>query len=156
MDRTMVERYAAGARTPRTWIAGLNPADLNAAPIPGKWSVQQLVLHVLDSDLIASHRMKRIIAEDVPLLLAYDETRFAASLFYEEMDVSLACDLFELNRRQTTDILRLLPDAAFERTGVHNQRGKMTLTDVVQSYIKHLDHHAPFALEKRKALGKPL
>jgi len=156
LDKTLIDRFAAGARVPRTWLQGLTPTDLNATPVPGKWSVQQVVLHVLDSDLIATHRMKRIIAEDVPLLLAYDETRFAASLFYEHMDVALACDLFELNRRQMTDILRRLPDAAFERTGVHNQSGKVTLTHMLQTYIKHLEHHAPFVVEKRKLLGKPL
>ena len=81
MTRDLIEAYAAGAREPERWTAGLSPSDLNAAPIPGKWSVQQCVLHVLDSDLIASHRMKRIIAEDNPLLIAYDETRFAAMRF---------------------------------------------------------------------------
>ncbi len=154
MDRALIDRYAAGADTPRAWIDGLSAADLNATPIPGTWSVQQCVLHVLDSDLIASHRMKRIIAEDTPLLIAYDETRFAATLFYDRMDVHLACDLFALNRRQTTDILRLLPDEAFERAGVHNQNGKVRLADLVASYIRHVEHHGKFVAEKRLALGK--
>ena len=37
-----------------------------AFPVPGKWSVQQLVMHMLDSDLVAGERMKRIIAEPRP------------------------------------------------------------------------------------------
>jgi len=156
MDRSLIDRYAAGAPVPRSWIEGLTGTELNSTPVPGKWSVQQVALHVLDSDLIASHRMKRIIAEENPLLLAYDETRFAASLFYDGMDVRRACELFDLNRRMTADILGLLPETAFERTGVHNQNGKMTLRQVVEGYIRHLAHHAPFVAEKRKLLGKPL
>lgn len=156
MHLDLIDRFAAGARVPRSWIEVLSPAELNATPVPGKWSVQQVVLHVLDSDLIATHRMRRIIAEDNPLLLAYDETRFAAALAYERADVRRACDLFALNRDFTAETLRLAPPEAFERTGVHNQRGKVTLAQMVESYIKHLDHHAPFVVEKRTALGKPL
>lgn len=156
MARDLIEAYAAGAREPERWTAGLSPAELNAAPIPGKWSVQQCVLHVLDSDLIASHRMKRIIAEDNPLLIAYDETRFVASLHYDQMDVRLGCELFALNREQTTAILRRLPETAFERTGIHNQNGKVTLSQVIAGYVRHLAHHREFVVEKRRALGKPM
>lgn len=156
MDRSLIDRYAAGAREPSRWAQGLTREELNATPVPGKWSVQQVVLHVLDSDLIASHRMKRIIAEDMPLLISYDETKFAAALFYDRMDPAKACELFALNRELTADVLRAVPDTAFERAGIHNQYGKMTLEQVVQGYVRHLEHHVTFVAEKRRLLGKPL
>lgn len=154
MDRTMIERYAAGARVPLQWIEGLSREELNATPVAGKWSVQQVVLHVLDSDLIATHRMRRMVAEENPLLLAYDETLFAVNLFYERMEARRACELFALNREFTVEMLRMLPDAAFERTGVHNQRGKITLAQTVESYVRHVEHHGGFVAEKRRVLGK--
>jgi hypothetical protein len=100
--------------------------------------------------------MKRIIAEDNPLLIGYDETLFADRLGYERLDVSLACELFRLNRELTTQILRGQSEAAFTRTGVHNQYGKQSLLDLVNTYGGHLEHHAPFLIEKRQRLGKPL
>src|SRR5205085_2492073 len=96
--------------------------------------------HVLDSDLIASHRMKRIVAENAPLLISYDETLFAQKLGYEKMDAALACDLFRLNRELTAQMLRAQPEAAFDRFGIHSQSGKMTLRQCIEQYIKHLDH----------------
>lgn len=156
MIKQAVDRYAAGAVVPGKWIKGLTRDDLLAVPVAGKWSVQQLVQHVLDSDLIASHRMKRIIAEENPLLIGYDETLFAQKLGYERLDAGLACELFRLNRELTAQILRGLPEDAFQRGGVHNQYGRQTLGELVQMYGGHLDHHAPFMVEKRKRLGKPL
>jgi hypothetical protein len=150
----LVERFAAGAGVLGTAIEGLSAAEINARPVPGKWSLRQLVLHVLDSDLIATHRMKRIIAEDTPLLISDDETPFAEKLYGERLDVPLACELFRLNRLQMAEILRETPEPAFARTGVHSQRGKVTLREQVELYIGHLDHHMKFAREKRAALGK--
>jgi hypothetical protein len=153
---TAIERFSTGATVPATWVRGLALADLDAFPVPGTWSIRQLVLHVLDSDLIAVHRMKRVIAESNPLLIGYDETLFAKNLGYERMDVSAACECFRLNRELMTQILRGLPESAFQRSGVHNQYGKLTLLDLVHTYIEHLDHHAKFLREKRAKLGKPL
>jgi len=156
MDRAAIERYLAGADVPATAIAGLNKTELNAFPIPGTWSIQQIVMHLLDSDLIASDRMKRVIAEDRPTLIGYNETAFAKVLPYAELDPALACDIFAKNRRLTYEILRRQPDAAFERTGLHNETGEITLAYLVNTYSKHLDDHMEHVRKKRQLLGKPL
>lgn len=156
MDRTSIERYAAGGPILALSIEGLGSADLDAFPIPGTWSIRQIVAHLYDSDLIGSDRMKRIIAEDHPLLLGYDESRFAERLFYHEVDVAAACKVFELNRALTAAMLRRLPDEAFERTGLHNEKGDVTLADQVEAYVKHLRGHLEHLARKRGLLGKPI
>lgn len=156
MQRQLIEQYAAGADLPRQAIAGLTSDELNAQPVAGTWSIQQIVFHLMDSDLIASDRMKRVIAEDHPTLIGYDETRFAQRLFYDQLDPELACDLFARNRQLTAEILRRLPDEAFERTGFHNEIGVKRLADFVKNYVDHLHHHWKFIEQKRKLLGKPL
>jgi len=152
MDHTLTDRFIAQADDLRRWCDGLSDMQLDAHAVPGAWSMRQLVVHMLDSDLAAGHRMKRIAAESFPLLIAYDETAFAATL-YKAVDVALACDLFRLNRLHTGEVLRALPDAAFQRSGIHNQRGRVTLAEMVALYVHHMDHHAPFAAAKRAALG---
>lgn len=156
MDRTWIDRYAAGADAPARGIAGLSPDDLNKFPVPGTWSIQQIVVHLMDSDLIGTDRMKRVIAEDRPLLIGYDETRFAASLHYESQDAAAAAEVFRLNRLLFAGVLRQLPDEAFGRAGVHSERGLETLADLVKGYVNHLDHHMKFLREKRRLIGKPL
>lgn len=155
-DRSMIEQYVAGASTLAYASKGLTEADLNAFPVPNTWSIRQIIIHVMDSDLVATHRMKRIVAEHRPLLIAYDETGFAQRCFYERMNVELVCDLFEKNRLHTAEFLRCLPDDAFAREGVHNQRGLVTLDSLVRGYVHHLDHHMKFLYDKRRMLGKPV
>jgi len=157
MNRDLIEKYAQGATLPAKAIAGLSRDQLNAFPVPGTWSIQQIVLHLMDSDLIAADRMKRVAAETrPPTLIGYDETAFAKGLFYEQLDPRLACEVFEKNRLLTAEILRRLPDEAFQRTGNHNENGVMTLAQLVQTYVGHLEHHLTFIRQKRKLLGSPI
>jgi hypothetical protein len=156
MDRSNIERYAKGATALGAAIAGLTKSELTAFPVPGTWSIQQIVFHMVDSELIASDRLKRIIAMENPLLIGYDETLFANRLFYNDLDPQAACAIVEQNRQLTAEIFRRLPDDAFARTGIHNERGKITLGEYLQSTCDHLDHHLKFVRKKRELLGKPL
>ncbi len=153
----LVHRYIAGAKLPAEAIAGLTTAELDAHPVEGTWSVRQIVLHLMDSDLIAADRMKRVIAESrPPMLIGFDETAFAGRLFYDKLDAAAACEVFRLNRELTGEILRRLEDDAFARTGEHNEAGTLTLEKLVDTYVNHLAHHLRFVREKRRLLGKPL
>jgi hypothetical protein len=149
-----VEKFIAQAGVLDALVTGLSPADLDAVPVPGKWSLRTLAIHIMDSDQFAIGRMKRIIAEDNPLLIAYNETAFAARLFYAQQDLGLVCDLYRAGRLHMGEILRRLPDGAFARTGVHNENGKMMLGGIVDGYVRHVEHHLVFAREKLRALGR--
>ena len=153
MDRTLIEAYAAGAGVPGRAIRGLSPAELDAHPVEGTWSIRQIIVHLMDSDLIASDRMKRVIATDSPSLLAYDQDAFVSELDYPGTDVVLASEVFAANRTLTARILRGLPDEAFVRSGVHSERGPMALADLVADYVKHLEYHMTFVKRKRNCSG---
>lgn len=156
MDRKLIDRYEADADIPLRAIEGLTKQDLLAVPIPGKWSIQQLIVHLMDSHVSAAWRMRKIIAENNPLITAYDESAFVKHLHYEETDAKTAAEIFRLVQRMTANLLRQLPDEAFERTGIHTENGKITLGSLLPSYINHVEHHMKFLRDKRKALGKPL
>ena len=154
MDREIIDRYEHGGEKLRGAIKGLTRTDLHAFPVPGTWSIQQIVLHLADSDLVLSDRMKRVIAEDNPTLLAFDENKWVASLHYEHQSAEAAVNLMDLNRQMMAALLRLLPDEAFNRKGTHSERGEVTLAQLVQGAVDHLDHHLRFLYDKREKLGK--
>ena len=152
----MIDQFERDATLPTKAIASLTTAELNSLPIAGTWSIQQCILHLLDSDLVGSDRMKRVTSEPTPTLLAYDETLFVKNLYYDQLDPTLACEIFRLNRLMMAAILRKLPDDAFKRTGNHTERGIESLEMLVEGYVDHLQHHLKFIREKRLKLGKPM
>ena len=149
----LIDDFLAGPARLRRAIAGLDAEQLEARPVPGKWSTLEVVCHLVDSEQAWCHRMKRVIVEDRPLLIGYDETRFTAALPYHENDLEQELALLEGMRRQMARTLRTLPESAWSRTGVHSERGLITLEEMLRAEAEHVPHHLAHILEKRKALG---
>jgi hypothetical protein len=99
--------------------------------------------------------MKRVIAEEKPLLIGYDETRFTAFLSYHQHDLKSELTLLDGMRQQIAVILQSLPEVAWVRTGVHSERGLVTLEQMLEAEVDHIPHHIRYIAEKRKALGLP-
>jgi len=151
-----IQNYLVGVESLKKAVAGLSPEQVKARPVPGKWSTLEVVCHLADFEPILADRMKRVIAEDNPPLIGFSETKYAARLHYDAQDAVIAADIFAKNRRLMSSLLTHLPESDFQRTGIHNERGKLTLTDLVKNAADHLLHHLKFIHEKRRLLGKPL
>ena len=160
MDAKLLEHYAAGGEKLAMAIRGLTREDLLATPKPdanvGRWSIQQVVIHCMDSDLIATDRLKRMIAEENPSLIGYDENKFVQNLFYDAQPADLAVQIVDLNRRVFAEVLRQLPESAWGRKGTHNERGPVTAGGYLKSTVDHLDHHLNFIHKKRAHMGKEM
>jgi len=154
MDRSFIEEYERGSEKLAMAIRGLQREDLMAFPKAGTWSIQQIAVHLADAELVIADRMKRVITEDNPTLLAFDENKWVKNLAYDEQSAEVAARTIELVRKQMSRVLRSLPDAAFDRRGNHNERGPLTLRQLVEGASKHLDHHLKFVNDKREMLGK--
>ena len=151
--QALIEQYLAGPKQLRQAVAGMTREQLLARPIAGKWSTLEVVAHLADFDPIYADRMKRTIAEEKPTLIGADENRFAAALQYHERDLNEELTIIEATHSQMARILRKLPDAALQRVGNHNERGPLTLEQLMGYGINHIGHHLKFVLEKRQALG---
>ncbi len=160
MEPDLLTQYENGGDKLAMAIRGLTREDLLQAPTPdeaakaGRWSIQEVVLHLSDAEAAFSDRIRRIIAEDNPVLMAWDENRFAERLAYKEQSAEDAVTLFSLGRKQLVKVLRGLPAEAFERTGRHSERGEQSLKVVLGFAVWHLDHHLKFINAKRELFGK--
>lgn len=144
-----IDAYLAGGAKLVQSIWGLTQDQLHAKPSDGSWTIHQIVTHMLDSDLIGTDRMKRIACMDKPLLVGYDETAFSTLPGREQIDAFAACDLFQRNRQMTAIVLRALPADAWQRVGIHTEAGAVTLAQMLDKYIGHLEHHLAFIAKKR-------
>jgi uncharacterized damage-inducible protein DinB len=155
MDAAVIDAYEASGKTLRRAVDGLGESELKARPGPGLWSILEVVVHLTDSDMIAIDRMKRIVIEDNPPLLYADETAYVDKLSTHDQSLDDALVLFEVGRRQWARVLRRLLADAFDRAGTHNRKGRVTLGEMVQSYVDHVDYHVRFIRDKRERLNNP-
>ena len=149
----ILDRYADGGLLLTQAVANLTPEHAHARPGPGLWSIAELAAHLADSDLVLADRIKRIIAEENPTLLAFPEQVWLDRLGSANLPVDDAAALFAANRRWIVQIPRNLDDDAFRRIGTHSENGRQTLAEVVVKTVHHLDHHLKFLYAKRANLG---
>jgi uncharacterized damage-inducible protein DinB len=149
----LIDRYSAGGAILAYAVLGLTPEQETARIGPGPWSVAELAAHLLDSDLIFSERMKRVLAEDEPALQPFDKNAWIGRLGYQAMPAGEAANLLAANRRWMTRLLRLRPDADFARAGRHSDRGRITLAELLATATNHIDHHLRSLYAQRAGLG---
>ena len=152
----LIDRYASGGPILAYAVDGLTLEQERAHPGPGDWSIADLTAHLLDTDLVFTDRMKRLIAEKEPKLQAFDENAWAAKLGYENTTTEEAVNLLIANRHWMTRILRSLTDDDFSRAGQHSEVGRITLAEVLAKAVNHVDHHLRFLYAKRAKLGVAL
>jgi hypothetical protein len=138
----LLERFRRGPELLASAATGAAGAELDYIPGPDNWSVRQILCHVADSEIVAAGRFRRIIAEDHPPLMAFDQDAWARNLDYQRRRTAQALETFRHIRAENYELLKSLPEAAFERTGVHPERGEVTLLQQLRVFAQHPEKHA--------------
>jgi DinB family protein len=138
----LVARYEAGPRVLRAAVDGLSDADLDHRPADGGWTPREVVHHVADSEMTSAIRLRRLIAEEDPLIAGYDGDEFARRLHYANRPIEPALAAVDAARATTAQILHGLTDREWSRTGTHSESGPYGVETWLEIYAVHCDDHA--------------
>ncbi len=138
----LLERFRRGAELLAMSMTGAAGPELDYVPEPGKWSVRQIICHLSDAELVGAMRFRQVIAEDNAHLQGYDQDRWASNLDYSRRKASHVVEMFRRIRGENYELLKDLPEDAFARTGLHSERGSMSLLDLLRIYTNHAEKHA--------------
>jgi len=142
-ERTeLIAKYASGYDEVMKALDGFPVDSLGAHPIPGKWSAREIVHHLGDSESTGGFRLRKLLAEDNPVIEAYNEAEFARKLKYNERDMAPALEAFRLARVTTQQVLALMTEADWAREGTHTESGRYTAENWLTIYAKHAHNHA--------------
>lgn len=153
-----LERFRRGPELLAMVLTGVYGDETDFALASGKWSIRQIVAHLADSELVGAQRFRQVIAEDNPALGAFDQDAWARNLDYARKQPKQSLESFRRVRAENYELLKSLPESAFERTGVHSERGAVTLRQLLDTYAEHAESHArqmqAIREEFKKAKGK--
>ena len=96
--QALIAQYKDGYRAVRDALAGAADADLDRRPAPGKWTAREIVHHLADSEMTSAIRLRRLLAEDQPVIVGYDQEAFARTLHYDR-PIAASLDAFRAARR---------------------------------------------------------
>lgn len=141
-ERTdLIAMYAAGPDVIDQALAAMTDIELDATEGPGEWSPRQVVHHLADSETTSTMRLRRLLAEDNPLIQGYDQDEFARVLHYDR-DIALSLALFRAVRASNAELLDRMSDADWQRCGTHSDSGSYTAEDWLRIYGVHAHEHA--------------
>jgi len=138
---------------------GLTPRQLKWQPEPGKWSIAEILAHLADAEIVASWRMRSIVGSDGITVQPFDQDVWASIFQYGNRDVQRSLDVFRVLRENNLAMLKALPPEAWERHGMHLERGKETIAHLTRMFAGHDTNHAlqveAIVAELRKTSRKP-
>jgi DinB family protein len=121
-DRDPAEVLAEGPAAARRLVADAGER-LRTRPEPTEWSVNELLAHLADAELIIAARLRWIAAEDQPDIAPYDQDLWVSELRQVDEDPEVLLGVYEANRRWNLAFWERLPVAERARVGLHRERG---------------------------------
>lgn len=139
--QALIDRYLDGYRVVADALDGSTDAELDARPAPGKWTAREIVHHLADSEMTSAIRLRRLLAEDQPLIVGYDQEEYARRLHYDR-PIAASMSAFRAARESTGELLSRMTDAEWTRTGAHNESGAYSVGRWLEIYAAHAHGHA--------------
>ena len=121
----------------RRLVRGLTERQLATKPAPGKWSIREIVAHLADGEVVLGSRYRFIAAMDRPPLPGYDQDAFVANLGVSKAATADLVDDFAMARAVNLGLLERVGEAAWDRVGLHAERGEESLGRLVTMYAGH-------------------
>jgi hypothetical protein len=137
----LVEQYRRGYEAVTAALDGMTDAELDRRPAPGKWTAREIVHHLADSEMTSAIRLRRLVAEDNPVIVGYDQDEFARRLCYDR-PISGSLAALKAARETTCEILDRLAEADWLRTGTHSESGPYSVLTWLEIYAVHAHDHA--------------
>lgn len=133
-------------------LEGITEMELDRVPAVGGWTARQVVHHLADSESMASIRLRRLVAEDEPLIHGYDEPEWARRLHYDRpIEASVA--VVAAVRAASLQLLESLTADEWARTGTHSESGSYSVDRWLEIYAAHTHEHADQIRRARSAAG---
>jgi hypothetical protein len=138
----LIARYRTGAGEVVDALTGITDEELDRPQAdPSAWTARQVVHHVADSETMAYIRLRRLIADDDPVIHGYEEPEWARRLHYDRPIGSSVASVGAV-RAASLELLEHLTEDEWERRGTHTESGAYDVATWLRIYADHPRDHA--------------
>lgn len=137
----LVGRLAATPGRIAAATAGRSPEALSAPGAGGEWSAVAVLAHVRASDDILAPRLVAMLVREEPSLPAFDDRRWEEVMGYAESDFQELLAAFTFRRAELVRVLRAASSEDWQRTGLHEAQGRITMQETLRHLVEHEAEH---------------
>ena len=132
---------AASGKKLERLLKGVPAAKLRKRPAANKWSVAEIMAHLVDSEIVTSFRLRLILGTPGTPVPAYDQDAWAKSGHYEKRDARTSLEQFRMLREANLALLKTLTSEQWKHHGMHAERGAETIERLVTLIAGHDLNH---------------
>ena len=132
------------AQTParlQSLVGGATARELVWTTSPSRWSIAQIVAHLVDAEIVIAWRIRSVLASDGIAMQPFDQNEWATAFKYETADAAAAVTLFGALRMWTLALLRTVDPERLEHAGIHGERGRESVSQMMRMYTGHDLNH---------------
>ncbi|MCB0433700.1 MAG: putative metal-dependent hydrolase [Mangrovimonas sp.] len=123
-------------------VANITETKLETPYRPGGWTVRQVIHHVADSHHHSYARFKWALAENKPLIKAYEEKDWAELKDVKHAPIAISLLHIRALHGKLVHLLKCMSDTDFERSFMHPETGReVFLNENLGMYAWHCNHH---------------
>lgn len=137
---------AQSASTPRL-LSGLSEAQAMHRYAPGKWSVKEVVGHILDAERVFSYRALRIARADATPLPGFDENAWVPAGHFDRRSMPDLVADYQTVRAATVALFSSLDEEALTRIGTANNQ-PFSVRALAHIIAGHELHHVGILRER--------
>ena len=142
MDRAAwIERYRTGMTDLEDALAGITEDELDRPQADGEWTPRQVVHHLADGEAMSYTRLRRLVADDQPVIQGYDEPTFARRLHYDR-PIASSLAVVAAVRNASLDLMRVMTAEDWAKTGTHSELPSYSVDRWLEIYAEHVHEHA--------------
>src|SRR5262245_15965083 len=121
-------------------LSPLSEQKANYAYAPGKWSIKEVLGHVIDSERIFAYRALRIARNDKTPLPGYEQDDYVATAKFNARPLAGLLDEFAAVRKASIELFKHFSDEEWQRRGNANQN-EITARSLGYIIAGHELHH---------------
>jgi uncharacterized damage-inducible protein DinB len=120
---------------------------------PGKWSIRELVGHMIDTERIFACRALRFSRNDKTPVPGYEQDDYVNNASFDDYPLSELAEEFESVRRATAFLFKHLTEDAWKRTGLANDN-EVSVRALAYIIAGHELHHMDILRRKYLAAAQ--
>jgi DinB superfamily len=132
---------SATAKKLERLIKGVPTAKLRKRPAPDKWSVNEILAHLADAEIVAGFRMRLILGAPGVPVAAFDQDSWVTSGHYAKRDPRQSLEQFRVVREANLALLKSLTPEQWKHYGMHSERGQESIEHMVRMFAGHDVNH---------------
>lgn len=113
------------------------PEVLKRRPFAGKWTPVEVVGHLVDTEFTFGYRIRTIYCDDEPQIIGMDQDKWAAAQKHAERDPLEIAGDFAAMRKINIRFYRSIPKSAYDKVGIHSERGREKLGHMIHYIAGH-------------------